>query len=409
MIQNNWIIYRNLNEILNHSNRELVNISEESSDFKLIHIHHGYLTDKKLICLIEIEQNNSINYLLIFNETIINDMTEDQVNPIVSTITSKIVGLITLNEIYNYFSNNEMKIYGLQELFGKKNNKLSDKYNKKISTDFSIKIGRTPNDIRKNTLIKYIKSCERLTLIEDTNKNLLKLINSIIITDEMLDINYKTLINKMILDKMMRIGENSYELLWMKNFSNLEWLELTEMNWFTIDHIKSIVKYLYNLSVLNIHGVGLYNIKILYEILKLKNIEKIVINDPDLKCEHSSYELCVNPEEWEEVKNYSVKQLVINTVNMRLDILLSLFESLPNLELLIVHNEAFNEIVRKGSYVQDSPNKLRIGSWDMIDNGGHAQKFIQVTKPLRFNGVTLLKGNYKLSESLRKKIELTNE
>ena len=391
--ENNWIVWGNIKTIMNHEDREIIGIDPVEIDgAEVLHVYFTYMTSDILVTLLRLrlrmlDSRFVMKYVLVKNEMIIEDVTLETVCPEMKTVKSRIVYFDNIQDMWKHVTVKDMKKYGIDKSW-RSNGSTGSK-------GLDIDILKLVEN--KTTLNKIVKKNEIPILFEDMTKNILNLSFSCLIDETALMKIDPSVINKIVLRYNLKYGTCGGDFSWLKNFPKLEWIELNGLPWISLDHMSSLIKYGQNVKIVNIHGTSMYDIKIVHSLLQMNSLEKLLINDEDLVCQKSDYELCVYAEEWESIKNRTLKSLVINSKLMRLEVLNMIINTCPNLELLIVDESILNEIVKKVKSGYGT-GKIRIGSWQK------PERQLELTKPIKFVGLVEMRGNYTLPESLIKKI-----
>ena len=437
---NNWVTIYRFEEILSHtdtkylttrSDGKVINVSADQCTLKqgsLRHVYFTYMTETLLISLIE---DNHGRLYLIHNELTI--IEEEEVDENIELKQLKTIE-VTDEMIDQYKDNNEnlvkkvdtvlalpqvrsveSKIYLLNNirdllycLSGKELKNLGLRRKKWFACEFK-KVEK--DELCRISFMDFINVASDQSYVSILKKfieqsgDVLNLTHNYSVTPQLLaqsGMNAK--ITQLIMHQNFQIDDFD----WLKNFPNIKLLNFWYNHRIEYKHIEQMCEVLPNLEVFNLHACCRVNLRIVLPLLKLNNIQKIAIDDPQFWCQKSIHELFILPNEWRNVYNPSLQKLAINSKNLTLDIVDYLLTACPNLQQVLVDEDILTMIGRNIIAGYEKENLLTFHSWQ------NPQKGLQISKKVTFKN--LFKDTYNsqmFSESMLKKIkeqrELKNE
>lgn len=139
-------------------------------------------------------------------------------------------------------------------------------------------------------------------------------------------------------------------------------------------------------------------LRIMIPLLKLRELELIIIDDPLFWCQKGRYELFIQPEEWKCLDCPSLHRIVINSKNLTTDVIDYLINVCENLSEITLDEEIFKQVSRDivGGYRGE---QLIFKSWQAPTKG------FAIPKKVSFRN--LIKNNvdsHTFSESMLAKI-----
>lgn len=446
---NNWIVQYRLAEMISHGNLTYYETTEKAASIKaqtecnlnaadVRHIFFTYMTNDLLITLVETYKgvlyliHNSMNLIepdettnneipakendknddlsihtVEFKDSMIYSYQEELDNAVIKvndlpalpklqSITSKIYMLTNIKHILHCLTGGELKHIGLR----KKSWLAMDL--KKVQKD----------EIDKVSFLDLVK-------MDDETKYLYGFRNYISQSGAILNLTHNYSVTPAILNKLVpsdtpRVKElilsQNFQLddfSWLKNFPNVRLLNFWYAHRIEQSHIEQIVDTLPEIEVINIHSCCRINIRVLIPILKLRNLQKLAIDDAHFWCQKSIHELFILPHEWKNIYCESLEKVAINSTNLTLDVLDYILTSCPKITQFLVDDNILNMVSRNIIPGRDK-EQLTVHSWQ------HPNKGLQILKRVTFKN--LFKDTYSsqlFSESMLKKIkeqrELRNE
>jgi hypothetical protein len=435
---NNWITLYKFGDIISHTGKHYFEVDTKgvhpkletecqikSDDLK--HVYFTYMTDDTLITLIE--TTGSDLYLIKNNLTISEDNNETTNQPDAHAQVEQnppSVVEFTDDMIDNYKTNNNDAVKRVDDVSTLPQLTSVDSNIYHLSSVKCLIKCMTSKDL-KNIGIRQKKwlSCELKKVQKDelsglsymdfiglsTNKQYAKLFEKYLeqsgttlnlthnysVTPEILNslkINKK--IDQLIIQQNFQIDDFS----WLKNFPNLKMMNFWYDQRIEQKHIEQIATILPDLEVFNLHSCCRVNIRFIIPLLKLKNIEKIAIDDPYFWCQKSIHELFILPDEWKNIYCPSLQKLAINSKNLTLDVLDYILIACPNIQQFLVDEDILTMITRNIIGGHDKDSLITFHSWQQPNKG------FQINKKLTFKN--MFKDTYSsqmFSESMLKKIK----
>ena len=434
---NNWITIYKFDEIIGHKDKRYYEVSQTQINEKspeqcqlnfkdLRHVYLTYMTNNQLITIIESIDGcvylikNSVSIIEpecesesepkkteieevnikpktisddfdIQNDPLIKRVEEITALPQLQSINSQVFLLENIRALTKCLTGRELRNIGI-----KKNKWLRGDL-KKIYTDELSKISFM-DFIHIETPKIYLELFEKyITQSGDT----LNLTHNYSITTQLLnEIKINNSITQLILHQNYQIDDFS----WFKNLTNLKLINIWHNQRLEYKHIEQIVNILPNIEVFNLHSCCRINLRVLIPILKLKNLQKLAIDDSYFWCQKSVHELFILSDEWKSIYCPSLQKLAINSKNLTLDVIDYIFLSCSNIQQFIVDEDILTMICRNivSGYEQDKT--VTFHSWQNPNKG------FQIHKKVTFKN--LFKDTYNsqlFSESMLKKIKQHKE
>lgn len=435
---NNWIVQYRLADMVSHGQLTYYETNDVKYEMKpqtqcqlnpadMRHIYFTYMTQDLLITLIETKQgelyliHNSMDLVepqepettpiidendhsshktIEFKDSMVDNYQETMDNavikvnniaslPEIKSINSKIFLVKNIKHLINCLKSSELKAIGLRK-------------KKWLAHDFK---KNQKDEIDKISFLDLIKTKSPeaylcgLKIYITQSKNTLNLTHNYSVTPELL--NQLTCeqtkdIKELILTQSFQLNDFS----WLSKFPNVKLLNFWYTQGLEQRHIEQICDILPNIEVINLHACCRINIRVLIPILKLKNLQKLAIDDEHFWCQKSIHELFILPHEWKNIYCESLEKIAINSTNLTLDVLDYILVSCPNISQIIVDDNILNMVSRNIIPGNDKKQIITVHSWQ------HPNKGFQIHKKVTFKN--LFKDTYSsqlFSESMLKKIK----
>jgi len=190
------------------------------------------------------------------------------------------------------------------------------------------------------------------------------------------------------------------------SFPNLRQLDLVNQASLTLEGVNRICQACPKLHEFSLHYCPQVNIRILLDILKLPQVQKVCLNQIDLICQTNPYSGLVGPNEWLEIECPSLEKLLINSTNLTLDVIDYLMPVCPNLKRLVIHPTIAEKL---RTNVIEMGDELGLEKTTELIVAGLNNKQFTIKRPFKIKGK--LKDNFDepFSESMQKKIKTVYE
>ena len=443
---NNWITLYKFSEIVAHGDVQYHETNSSGKPIKvpaisisptsLRHIYFTYMTESLLITLVETVEG--FLYLISNKLTINEDDVENdpnQKNPQQDTTKDSITATFTDDMIENYKTNDDnivtkvetiAPLPQLQSIDSKIYKLTNIKHLQYCLTNKEMKlIGAPPkvwikaslkklqsDDLLKISFMDFINvktDDEYIALFQkyiDQSANssqspgTLNLIHNYSITSDILSRCHSAKINQIIVYQNYQIDDFD----WLKKYPNIKLVNLWYDHRIEQKHVQQICNILPDLEVFNIHYCCRVNIRILIPLLKLKHLQKLLIDDSYFWCQKSIHELFILPHEWKAIDCPSLQKVAINSKNLTLDVVDYIFSSCRGLQQILVDEDILKMVTRSiiTGYNKDEP--ITFHSWQNPEKG------FEIYKNVTFKN--LFKDTYNsqlFSESMLKKIKENRE
>jgi len=413
---NNWIMIYQFDQIVNHKDRQCFKTTGDTTvtlpqdkhptltSLDLKHVYFTYMTEDHLISLFE-TRNRQL--YLIYNQMkltepetadesgahAVNDVKDvikvDDIAPMpqIESIVSKLIHIDNIKNLTSCLSRKERKLIGIKDnswLNGQLKKHQQDELQQVSFLDF----------IHLQTEEQYV---ELLNQYITQSGETLNLTHNYSVTSSLLN---QVTVNPNITQLIMNQNFQITDFQWLVKFPNLKLLNFFYNHQMEQVHFEQIVELVPRLQVINIHFCVRINIRILLPLLKLRELEKIAIEDTQFWCQKGVHELFITPSEWKNFFCPSLHKVAINSHNLTLDVIDYLLIACPNIQLLTVDEEVLKSINTniEGGCDQDDP--IIFNAWQ------NPQKGVTVYKKINFKN--LMKNNYNtqmFSSSMLKKIK----
>lgn len=388
--QFSWIIYQNLNSIIQNTVRKSYPSITKTDVFNfttkdIIYVHSVSMTNTQLLCLLETKDG----FFFINNNKIVeqkeskdtndtNDIKESTTDITNETETKNEKVHIDIKQIKTdettvkvdstttfYDRLNLFLVHTPRSILNKMGiNKIT---NMKLTADqklrnlfpFQYKLYDNPYDI----LDEEIKQSPVLDLSW----------NFCITSDHLTHWKPSGKLDKLIFNTCYQIRDFKWiKTNWVNSLSTIEFINMSQL---TNNNIEFIVSNLPLLKELYLHYCPQINIRVILHALKntsvANQLEVLCLDDPNMSCQPNEYSGLITEDEWEIFKNYNLKKLFINSTNLSLDIIDSLKTHCIALEKLIIDDSIYNSL-KKSIVPGHSEKKLILTST--------ANKMIEIPK-----------------------------
>jgi hypothetical protein len=413
---NNWVVIYKFDEIVNHSQRQMYQVTASQEIVvdaqechltvaDLSHIYFTHMTDTLLISLIETYDGRL--YLIHNNVLITESEPTVQTVPEVVTRVDDIVGLPQIGSV-------ESKIYHLNSVLDLKPC-LSGKERKAIGLRNQVWLPSHPSNMKLKVLKHGELSFMSFINIRDSAQYLQTLDQYLVQSGETLNLQHNYSITPAILCQLKRQYPTIKQLVlyqnfqindfqWLINFPNIKLINLFYNHQIEQQQIEQITRLLPNLEAVNIHFCTRINLRILIPILKLRNLSRLAIEDPQFWCQKGVHELFIVPQEWKGIDCPTLEKLAINSSNLTLDVIDYLIDACSNLQQIIVDEKVLDDVSKNIVNGFDKDKTIVFNSWQ------NPAKGFQSRKKLTFNNMLKDTYNHQLfSDSMMKKIKQIRE
>jgi hypothetical protein len=401
---NNWIVVSKFDEIISHKDRKCFKVfgnqvqqsQLDETKLTLSHIYFTYMTEDILITLFETYDQRI--FLVCNKMNIIEKPDDDKAETTSDQLIKKVDTILPLPELEGISSN----IYQLEDVsqlklvLSKKERKLIGIKDKDWAEGC---LKRTQdagymNLIHTPVMLEYVKLFDKYVEQSDDTLNLT---HNYSVTPEKLD---NMLVHPKIKQLVMYQNFQINDFEWLKKLPNLKLLNLFYCHQIEQRHIEQIVRVVPGLEVINIHYCSRMNIRILIPILKLRNVNKLAIEDSQFWCQKGVHELFILPDEWKSISCSSIQKVAINSYNLTLDVIDYLLIACPNIDQLTVDENVLKSVTKNIENGRDKNSMMLIHSWQTPNKGLQVQKRPTFKNMMKDNYTTEL-----FSESMLKKIK----
>jgi len=147
---------------------------------------------------------------------------------------------------------------------------------------------------------------------------------------------------------------------WVTNINRINFVNMSQI---TNENVEFTVKKLVNLKELFIHFCPQITIRIMNGFKNNNCLEVLCLDDPQMACQPNNYSGLLSEEEWESIRLYGLKKMLINSQNVSLDIIDYIRHSCPNLLSLIIAHEKYDNFKKNVLDGTDNgENKISIAS-----------------------------------------------
>jgi hypothetical protein len=252
----------------------------------------------------------------------------------------KLVEIDNLSDIKNYLSNTQMKLVGIQK----------DKFNKDYKKTIQSQ-GQSQNQNTHNSLNA------------SNSKNVLNLTNNYTINDlELKTTISESLIEEIILNNNIHI--KGFE--WITNFPFVKCLTIHNFYQLTNESMDYIIKNCQHLEIINVHNCPNINIRILLSIYRSNKIKKILLNDKKLWCQIDMNKPFISDEEWRNLYNETITDIVINSEQLNLDIIDYIIKCTHNLSTFTMSQNIYNLSLKNLLQGSDKNRFITFLEWNSI-------------------------------------------
>ena len=405
---NNWIVKYQFDAIVSHAGRQMIELGSEGKDLltsqDLSHIYLTYMTQNRLITLIETYQgqlyliDNQLN-LEPEADPVVSSLDVDSTSamksvndvvplPNLTQVTSKIYHLRDLKQIRQCLSSKEMKLLGVR-------------YGDWLNLDLK-KVQK--DELSHTNFLDFIHLHEPTAYVSLLNQFFEE-------AQEAVSLQHNYSVTPALLDQMtdhlglkqITIYQNFQidDFTWLRHLPNLRVINLFYNHQMEQRHFEQIVQVVPGLVVFNVHCCTRINLRVLIPIFKLRNLEILWIDDEQFWCQKSVYEVFISSQEWKSLEAPSLRQLIINSTNLTLDVIDYLMTACENLQQMSVDESILKDIASNINSGFDKTHPLIFNSCQNPNKG------FKIYQKVSFNH--LFKDTYNedgnlFSESMLKKI-----
>lgn len=432
---NNWVVMYQFDQIVNHHDRQCFRASGKNmvelpidqhpilTAQDLRHIYFTYMTDKIIISVFETLRGQ---LFMVKNQMTISEapttdkapetpqlaeqtieLTDEAIDqmldnqdikkvdekiplPQVVSIESKLIQLDQIKSLAFCLSKKEKKQIGIKDT-----DWLGTTF-KKSQRDELAKISFM-DFIRVDKEDEYVALLNQLIDQVSSTTGTLNLTHNYTVTPALLkQVKPNTGIKQVIIYQNFQIDD----LEWLEKFPNLKLLNFFYSHQLEQRHFEQLTTVAPHLQVLNIHYCARINVRILIPIFKLRELEKLAIEDQEFWCQKSIHELFITPKEWKSMDSPSIQKIAINSHNLTLDIIDYLLTACPNVTQFTVDEEVMKSVNTNIESGCERDAYIVFNAWQ------NPQKGFQIHKKVHFKN--LMKDNYNkqmFSDSMLKKIK----
>jgi hypothetical protein len=430
---NNWIVLYKFDEILSHQGKRFYRVSGSHvtlmdidtlkiTSKDLSHVYFTYMTESVLITLVETYDKQ---LYLVSNKVNIIEPPEEDDNLPTEADQSTTVDLTDDSAIDQYKNNHgdvkkvdnivplpqlesvESTIYQLdnvslirkcltraeRKIIGIKDNEWLSGHLKKNQQDELNRINFM-NFIHISDEKQYVSLLDKY--IEQSGDTLNLMHNYSVTPEKLSQTHPHSKVHQLILYQNFQVGD----FAWLKNFPNIKLLNLFYNHQIEQKHFEQIVQLLPSLEVVNIHFCSRINLKICVPLFKLRNLNKLAIEDPQFWCQKSIHELFILPHEWKNIYCPSLQKVAINSCNLTMDVIDYLLTSCPNINQMTVDENVLKLLSKNIEGGLEKNESIIFNSWQTPNKGYRLQKKISFKN--------LLKDTYSsqmFSDSMLRKIK----
>ncbi len=106
---------------------------------------------------------------------------------------------------------------------------------------------------------------------------------------------------------------------WLSHFPNVNTFSIWYSNTVSDDNVSIITQLCPKLESLEFHSCFNVSARSLISICKLSFINKLMFDNPRMRCQENTFSTVIGPKEWSEIENSSLELLMINSDNLTLD------------------------------------------------------------------------------------------
>lgn len=373
-----WIVYQNLPDIVSES--KYIHIKGDQQIIKLDdkdqirYIHSINMTENKLVCLLETKDG----FYLINNEKKGEDLSSVVIYfPDIKTFNDKV-------------SNSIRKLLMIKKKF-------------KLSSEEK-KINVIPYDFilcnPKNYSQLLDGSCydDMIRLTPEVTQNILtlNLNHNMTVDDKMLsDYHPSKLISKISFHTNFRLRS----LEWTKSdwSQRIKRINLTNMAHFTNNSLGYMVKNMKSLAELYVSVCPQVNIRCLLDILTIDRLEVLCLNDVRMVCQPNQYGGLIKDEEWDVIKNESLKEMAIMSDNLSLDVIDFLKKHCYCLDKMVINPKTLKYMCQNLLTTGDTTNPM------YFNDGG--SKTLKIGRDFQFKNLFREQFQNPFSDSMTKVME----
>lgn len=333
-----WIVYQNLESIL-HNTKYQDYVNEKKTEISLtqdniLYIHSVYMTDTKLIALIEARDG----FYLVNNEK-----NENNVNSITSRYSS----------VEHLLSHTPKTIMNLLEIKKASLRKMTQEQSRRELYPFEY----SQYDDLNELLNREISKDGHLDLSY----------NFTVTSEHLFSWEPKYFVNEVTFNTCYQFRDFKWlSAEWVKDVTKLTMINMTQL---TNQNVEFIVNKMSNLKELYLFTCPQIDIRVILGALKLNRLETLCLHNVSMNCQPNQYSGLIAEEEWELFRNRSLKKLLVNSMNLSLDIIDYLRQSLLVLENLIIDESKFKYLHENLVSAGESEQKINI-----ISNKGKRMK-----------------------------------
>jgi hypothetical protein len=362
--RNCWIVLAQLGYMINHVDTKLYHEKKEVPREELSLVHDGleyvYLVDFASDRLITLVQDKDY-YYLIDNTEVTRIEGGEQFKDYKSSITYShtITGLINT-------------------MSGAMRKKLKIKLNTKATLKKS-----------EETALKGVIPLDFIGVSHDEQVALFKRYASDPLHKSCLDLSgFYILDPSVIVDTCVEFNQEQVVLYqnnrfqtfaWLKCFPKIKVLSMWYISSLVNDAVDELVACAPQLTTLEFHSCFQLNGRILIPISKLASLEKLVINYDKCNLQECAYETIIKDEEWAQIKNRSLKIVLIDSHNLTLDFIDFFLKSFKEVNHFIMNEIILDKLkTNSASGHKDKEDSIMFHSSKDTTNGFKRYKDVKV-------------------------------
>lgn len=273
------------------------------------------------------------------------------------TVKSDIYGFREITDMWEVFTKNELATLNIK----KKNQLEFTNAQENIHIPLPYEYSDHVDDVAQiNRMLNYVcrpRLSVQLELHANRDKHL-DLTYNFMITDKILtDFEPDTNTNISRITFHTNINMRSFQWLNASWAKNLVQVDLTNLNHFINESLTKVVSELPNITDLHVSNCPQVNVRCLLYLLKLNKLERLSLNDTRMACQPNVYGGLITEEEWDNIRDYKLKTLFINSKNMVLDIVDYIRQSCCKLELCVIDHDLLLNLHKNLVFDRDPDEK----------------------------------------------------
>jgi len=323
-----WVTIARIGEMISHEKREIYNgntlalDTDSVMDLSQDTLEYVYISDIDSAKIFVFVTSTSGKYYIIRNTRTITKIKKEQdgkeVEENVAELTSKIYVANSFSNAIKLFTSKELKKYGL------KSPKFTQKDNIALNGIVCVDFIHKTIEEQKALWKKYL-----LTVNEVLDLSGFQMLTHEIVASSK--------VNKSVHTLILYQNTKMLEFEWIKTIiPNVKTVAVWLSNTFDNNVVANLVDNVPLLNEFEIHQCYNLDSRVLIDILKLKLLDKLIIDNITLKCQESIHNTLITDEEWKTIFCDSLTFILINSDNFTVDFTDYLLKACPNIKRMIV-------------------------------------------------------------------------